>query len=357
MKALQGIAAGAAALVALVAAIAWFAGAFGEKIPPGEVAARVEALPPDARLHVVEAATETVARQATGTIVAKSETSVSSRILARVLSVAVRAGDTVAEGQPLVELDALDLTARVEQAREAVVAAKARLGDARATLDRTRSLHAQKAISKAELDRAEAAALAAEADANRAERAVDEANAGLAHATILSPISGRVVERFADPGDTAAPGLELLRLYNPEILRLEADVPESLAPRLRPGDRLDAFVDAAGRTVSAVVDEIVPSADPGSRSVAVKATLPPSPDLFPGMFGRIVVPTGETERILIPTEAVARVGQLAYVRVAVEREGGSVVARRFVRVGRERPETGLVEIASGLAPGEKVLLP
>ncbi|MCL5269042.1 MAG: hypothetical protein M1457_00445 [bacterium] len=82
----------------------------------------------------------------------------------------------------------------------------------------------------------------------------------------------------------------------------------------------------------------------------VKAALPERPDLYPGMFGRLLIPAGEARRLYIPKNAVHQVGQLTYVWVVA---GKGEAARRFVKVG-EHERGGLIEILSGLSAGEKV---
>jgi hypothetical protein len=100
-----------------------------------------------------------------------------------------------------------------------------------------------------------------------------------------------------------------------------------------------------------VIDEIVPSADPGSRSFLVKVSLTGGTGLYPGMFGRLMIPVGQTEKIIIPLEAVTRVGQLDFVTVKTDQ--GPV--RRYVRLGQRIPENR-VEVISGLKAGDQILI-
>ena len=168
---------------------------------------------------------------------------------------------------------------------------------------------------------------------------------------MTAPIAGRIVERYADPGDTAHQGQALLRMYDPATLRLEASVRESVASRLAKGQQLAAEIDALGKRYAVAVDEIVPSADPGSRSFRVKVSLPGSSGLYPGMFGRLLIPVGQIERMYIPFKAVNRIGQLDFVIVKT----GQGAVRRYVRLGVQAAD-GLIEVVSGLAPGEEILI-
>jgi hypothetical protein len=140
-------------------------------------------------------------------------------------------------------------------------------------------------------------------------------------------------------------------MYDPATLRLEASVRESVASKLVKGQPLLAEIDALKKRYPVVVDEIVPSADPGSRSFLVKVSLSDGAGLYPGMFGRLMIPIGQIEKLFIPSEAVTRVGQLDFVIVKTEQGA----ARRYVRLGRHSPDEG-VEVISGLAAGDQIFI-
>jgi RND family efflux transporter MFP subunit len=161
-----------------------------------------------------------------------------------------------------------------------------------------------------------------------------------------------VIERYADPGDTARQGVPLMRLYDPGSLRLEAAVRESTAAQLAVGQSMSVRIDALDRIFTAVIEEIVPSVDPGSRTFLVKAGIQDAAGIYPGMFGRLLIPTGTVEKLYVPKQAVIRVGQLEFVWV---RSGGQTL-RRYVRSGAAG-DGGRIEIRSGLKSGEMVVLP
>ncbi len=336
-----------AAIALLLLMVAYMAGVFSDRIEPG-----VEAVAPvdTAAAVLVEILTGTVEEGVPASIEAKQTTIISSRLLARITAIAVRAGDQVEEGQLLLELEKTDLLARAEQAREQVHAVAARLEEAQRNLARAEELHQRGLIASANRDAARADATALEADLASARQALEEAETAVGYAEIHSPIAGRVVDRFAEPGDTAQPGAKLLSLYNPFSLRVEARVREQLALALESGQDLQVEVPALDEVLTARIEEIVPAADPGSRTFLVKAILPASGRLLPGMYARLRVPAGERKQLLIPADRVARVGQLDVVWVA---QDGRVL-RRFVKLG---PPVGddRVEVLSGLAPGDLLM--
>jgi RND family efflux transporter MFP subunit len=339
------------ALVLLGGVMAYLAGFFDEKIPLDS--SRVMPAVGTGRPFTVKVAKEALIEQAAGTLRAKVETVISPLITARILSIAVWAGDEVKAGQVLVTLDSRELKARVDQAHQAVIAARARLAQTERDLARVkRIIRADPgAVSKAERDRVQTALTTVQAELMRLKRQEDEVGAALSYSKLAAPIAGRIVERLGDPGDTAIQGEPLLRMYDPATLRLEANVRESVASKLAKDQPLTVEIDALNKKYSVVVDEIVPSADPGSRTFLVKVGLTDGTGLYPGMFGRLIIPIGDVQKMYIPREAVTHLGQLDFV--VVKTEQGAV--RRYVRLG----ESGLedrIEVISGLTAGETVLI-
>ncbi|WP_319469664.1 efflux RND transporter periplasmic adaptor subunit [uncultured Pseudodesulfovibrio sp.] len=313
---------------------------------------------------------------AVGTVQAQTEIRVEAQVTGRVLKILVRPGDKVKAGDPMLTLDSRASQARLDrskqasqsaasmagQARDALAAAKAAFTKAESTYQRMKTLYDQKVVTAEEVEKAESAFLqaqaglgqakgglaAAQARGREAAKVVQEAEIGLGYTTITAQADGEVAKRLVDPGDLAFPGKELLTLQTGGTLRLEAMVRESLITRVHLGDTLGVTVSAleGSEPLSAVVDEIEPLADPVTRSFLVKARLPEVPGLYPGMFGRLMVPLGDREAVLIPESVVVRVGQLETVMVKSGNTWGSVFIRTGARIGDN------VEVLSGLSGGE-----
>lgn len=337
------------ALAGLLLVVAWMAGYFRPRIAPGlslqQVADSGNSIP-------VVQDTVAVTESVPASIEAREATIISSRLLARITAIRVRAGDYVEQGELLLTLEKSDLDARRRQAEERARAVTARLVEAQQNLERAEELHQRGLIAVAARDAARADAAALAAELSSAEQALQEAETAAGFSEIRSPIAGRVVDRFAEPGDTATPGAKLLSLYNPFSLRVEARVREQLALSLRPGQVLSVTVPSAKARFDATVEEIVPAADPGSRSFLVKATAPAGRGLLPGLYAQLVVPAGERTRLLVPADRVAEVGQLNVVWVATE----TGAERRFVRLG-EGAVDGRLEVIAGLTDGDRLLPP
>jgi membrane fusion protein (multidrug efflux system) len=341
----------AAGIAAVAAAIVWLSGGFGARVPPGVAEVQDVARPPNAQEAIVEQRVGALAEWASGALASARQTIVASRILARIEDVRVRAGDRVVAGDVLVVLDSREIQARVAQAAEALQAARARLDLAQSEKTRYEQLFEKGVTTQQRLDQVLADVRTAHADVDRLEQSRREAETGLSYTEIRAPVPGLVVDRLAEPGDTASPGSPLLRIYDPSALRVEVPVRESLAVRLRVGDALSVEVPALADDFQGRIEEIVPFAEPGARTLLVKVALPQDPRLYAGLFARVAIPAGTRTRLLVPEAAIERVGQLSFV-MAIEKTNR--LERRVVTLGEYR-ESGKIEVLSGLAAGERVI--
>ncbi len=340
-------------LILGAAAPLYLAGGCGEaeKTEGGEVKSAGPSA--DAEVVTVEQSTGRAFEWASGAIASARRTSVASRILARVEEVRVTAGSRVQQGDVLVVFDARDLNARVQETGQGLKAARARLELARSDKERIERLYKEGVATKQNLDKVVSELEVAESDVKGIERRLEETRAAESHAVIRSPVSGRVVDRLVEPGDTPVPGRPLLQIYDPTVLRVEVPVRESLAVRLSVGQSVRVEIPALGETLEGIIDEIVPFAEPGARTLLVKVRLPLHARLFAGMFARVEIPAGERTLLLVTPDAVERIGQLEFVDVLSE---DGRVERRVVTTGR-RSEDGRVEVLSGLRAGERIRLP
>jgi RND family efflux transporter MFP subunit len=291
-----------------------------------------------------------VTMEAVGAIQARSRIAISPKVSAHVVVIPVRAGQQVRKGDLLVRCDERDLKARLMQAREAIRRAEAERDLAASDHRRDGGLFEKAVIPRAEFDKTDARLKAAAAEVERSKEAVREAEVMRGYAEIRSPADATVIDRFAEAGDLAMPGKTLLTLYARNELWLEAEVRENDAAGLRIGEHYTVEIDARGERMRGPLVEIVPSADSASRTVTVRVGLPKSKNLYPGMFGRLLIPAGEAEYLVIPREALIYAGQLAMVDIV----SAGMLRRRAVQPGREFGDE--VEILSGLAPGERVAL-
>lgn len=337
------------AMLLLFVLILWVAGVFDDKIAPG----LKEMSPTDlTQVFKVEATMAPVLEPVSASVEAKQATLISSRMMARITSVNVRSGDRVEQGQILIALDKRDLEARAQQVKAQIRSIEARLKEASQGLERAKTLHKQGMVAIAELERSQANFSTLTADLAAAKQQLQESETAVSFSEIRSPINGVIVDRFAEPGDTAAPGSKLLAVYNPLSLRVEANVRETVALTMQSGQSLLVEIPSLKKTLAGQVEEIVPAADPGSRSFLMKVSIPYDSELLPGIYARLLVPVAQAPRILVPADRVVQVGQLDVVWVIKNNQ----IQRRFVRVGDANVD-GMVPVYSGLSSGDNLLLP
>jgi membrane fusion protein (multidrug efflux system) len=287
---------------------------------------------------------------ATGTVKPVHESAVAAKLLAKVLEINATAGQVVQKDQVLVKLDDADLQARLKQAEAGLASAQVRSEQTKTEFGRAEQLKSKKAISQTDFDAAQAAMKSAAAEFERATQAVKESQVMLDYATIRSPMSGTIIDKRVEVGDTVSPGQILLTLFDPTHMQMVASVRESLALKLKPGQLLPTRLDALDFDCEATISEVVPESDVASRSFTVKVTGPCPPGVYSGMFGRLMIPLDEEEVLVIPVAAVRKVGQLTMVDVASDNS----VSRRNVRLGRTLEED--IEVLAGLVEGELVVV-
>jgi len=340
-----------ALLLGLGGLVLWISGFFQNKIQPqwSERVQKSTSVRPTDEVHEV---VKPVLEEVVGTLRAASRTVVSAKIMATIAEIPVAAGQEVRRGDVLLRLDAQEYQRRMEQAQQSLVAAISAEELAGKDFARFEELSRQNVVSRAEYDAAASRMAVARAERLRAEQAVAETEVLLSYQTILAAKDGRIVDRYAEPGDLAQPGVPLLSLYDAASLRLETPVMEQLAARLQVGDQLTARLEVLNRDVNATIREIVPQADAASRSFLVKSAIDYSPELYEGMFGRLIIPGGERRHLCLNSAAIVRIGQLEYVDVLLP---DGQVERRLIRTG-ELGMPGRQEVLSGVEAGEQVLL-
>jgi RND family efflux transporter MFP subunit len=300
--------------------------------PPAEEKLPVASVRAQAVQNLRRVATEEVV----ATVRPKLSASIASKISGTIQQMLASPGQSVKRGDPLVQIDAREIQARLDQAQ-------AVREQARKDVDRFTRLLKENALTQQEFD-------AAQSRFRVADATVTEAQTMLGYTRILAPFDGIVTVKRADVGDLATPGKPLLDLEDPATLRLEADVPEALIDKIRLDQQLKVNIPNVSGAVQGTVTEVAPIADPASRTFRVKLDLPPTPGLRSGLFGRVAVPVAEVEAIRVPAGAVVVRGQMEIVFVVADRRAQLRLVKTGKQVGAE------VEIVAGLSPGEQMVV-
>lgn len=325
------------------------------------------AAPQSIQARVVESRRQTVPLNvnATGTVRAHETAIVSAQVTGRIQQIFVREGDTVQAGQTLAVLDDSALRSAVEQAHAGLTAAQSEQAAAQtdaklaaSTLDRYRQLQAQKSVSPQEMDevarRAEASAsrldaMRAQSDAARAQES--GALTMLGYAQLRAPFAGVVTARMVNPGTMASPAMPLLQVDSGGPLQLLASVDESAIGAIHKGMATQVAIDGASSAeITGRVAEIVPAADPASRSFTVKIDLPSSTTLRAGVYGTAAFATGARQAVVVPRTSVVLRGSISCAYV-LDRQNTAQL--RYLTLGSAQGDW--VEVLSGISAGEMLV--
>jgi RND family efflux transporter MFP subunit len=281
------------------------------------------------------------------------QSTVSAQIAGRIVDLRFDVGDFVKQGEVIARIDERAVAQAAEASEAQVREAQAALANARASYERSRQLLAQKFISQAALDQAEAAFKAAQARVSALLAGAGAAATERSFATIVAPYSGVVSARHVELGEMATPGRPLMTGFDPSTLRVVATVPQAQVAAIRALGKAKIEVPSLGRWVDVKSMTIVPAADPRTHTTRIRLDLPADVrGVVPGIYARAHFVVGSAPKLLVPRAAVLRRSEVTAVYVVDEQNRARL---RQVRLGDAGDETS-VEVLAGLKPGERVAL-
>ena len=273
-----------------------------------------------------------------------------ARISGTLVSLAVKEGDIVRQGQEIGRIKDDRLALQTSAFDAQVNAAAAEASRAQADLSRTRTLFAHGVYAQARLDQVEAQAKAANANLAAA-RAQRGASAELgAQGAILAPAAGRVLVADVPVGSVVMPGQSIARLTaGPMVVRIE--LPEGQARALKVGDIVQlAAEDLRGLASEGTITQVYPSITAGQ--VTADVTAPNAPQDLIGQRVRARVKIGERQALVVPRSYVVTRYGVDYARLV--QGDGSLSEIPIQTSAGPTPQT--VEVLSGLRAGD-VLTP
>jgi len=347
-----------------------------------------------ARVYTVWEETTRRRVQAVGTLFALEESTLSAEVEGRVDSVLADVGDSVKEGQPLIELDRQELQFEVERQQGIVRQVRAQLGigpndpppsDARKlpsveraeadlfdaerkngraqemlkdslisqqqadeAASRYQSTKATYDVALQEVERLKALLLSSEASERLAEKKLRDA-------VIRAPFPGAIKTRDVHPGEYLKVQSPVMVLVRTDHLRARLAVPERWAGAIRDGAMVDVQVEAfPGETFHGKITRINPAVSQDSRTFEAEALIDNNDGrLKPGFFLQASLPSERQDKaIFVPEDAVNY--RYGVYKVFVV-NGNRVSERQIHPSGQTEDERGRrFEVADGLKPGERV---
>jgi membrane fusion protein (multidrug efflux system) len=292
--------------------------------------------------------------ESVGSVAAAQGVSIGNDAPGIVSRIAFESGETVREGQLLVELDT-----RVERAQ--LASARARQALAQETLKRTQALVATGAIARSQLDTDTSQLDAATADAAALAAQIDRK-------TVTAPFAGKLGIRLVNVGQYLAPGTPIAVLEAPEATYIDFDLPQQDLSLVHAGMPVRLALDTpdaggAAARVDGAVFAVEPAVDPTTRNIKLRATVPARDQwLRPGMFVRVsVVEPQQANVVAIPATSVvhAPYGDSVFLVETAPAAAGSagpparIARQQFVRIGDERGD--FVAVVDGVKAGEEVV--
>lgn len=304
--------------------------------------------PPDAVTTILAARTEWPSTlDAIGTVAAVQGVTVSADLPGIVERVAFDSGQSVRQGDVLVQLDTRQEVAQL-------AGAEAQLQLARLNHERMTGLVQQDAVSRAEYDAAAAAHTQAEAR-------LREIGATIERKTIRAPFTGVLGIRQVNLGQYLIAGAAVVPLQSLDPVYVNFGVPQQSVPEMKPGRRVTVTAaDAGGLTFTGRVSALDSVIDSTTRNVQVQATFPNAGGkLRPGMFVQTKVTLGAPQPVItVPASAInyAPYGDSVFIVADMKSpEGASYrgVRQQVVKLGGARGDQ--IALLSGVNPGEEVV--
>jgi RND family efflux transporter MFP subunit len=289
-----------------------------------------------------------------GTMQPVRQATVKAKVSGDVRQITVREGDSVQAGQMLVRVDTADLDARVLERQGQLQSAHAQLALAEKTNAMNQKLLKQNFISQNASDNAESSLEVAKGNLQAAQAQLRVAQNALKDSVATAPLSGIVAKRHVQPGEKVAFDSPLVTVVDLKDMELQAAVPSSDIPELKPGMTVDLAVDGfTDRKFTGRIERINPSTEAGTRAILVFVGIPNEAQaLRGGMFatGRIALAAGAPVPTLPATAVRTEAGQ-SYIWTI---QGGKL-AKKTVLIGRRDDDAGRVELKTALPADTPVL--
>ncbi|GLK66346.1 MULTISPECIES: efflux RND transporter periplasmic adaptor subunit [Paracoccus] len=293
-----------------------------------------------------------------GVITARIEVMLGFQTLGRVTARNVDIGDIVKQGQVLATLDPDDLQGDVRAAEAAAEAAEVELSTALATAERTRALAQRNVATAAQLEQAERALATAQAARQQTRSELIRARDAEGFTVMRAPFDGVISEVFANAGAVVSAGEPVVRLSTQDGIEAMIDLPDAVLSGIRTGDPYEVWSEREpDRILTATVEQIEPVADAVTRTRRIHLELQEDADLRLGALVRARPAGAGASRLVLPETAILERDGASHVWVVTRQNNtgeGTVSLRAIKTVGP--PLNGYVTVASGLSPGEEVVI-
>ena len=287
-------------------------------------------------------------RPVDGIVEAVNQATVSAQTSGRVAQILFDVNDFVPAGAVIIRLRGTEQRAGLQQSQAALSEARARNDEAQTNFQRIADMYQRRVVSKAQYDQAVANRDAAAARLAAAEAGLTSAREGVGYTEITAPYAGVVTKRLVEVGELVTPGRPLMTGLSLRDLRVSLNVPQSVVAAVRRIGKAAIYV--GDQRIEASHITIFPEAAAPSSTFRARIDLPPNAaELSPGMYVKVGLVIGDTERLLVPRSSLVERSEVTAIYVI---DAQNRTELRYVRTGHLFGDR--IEILSGLSPGERV---
>ena len=290
-----------------------------------------------------------------GEVRAQVESRLGFRVGGKITRRQVELGQHVKAGQVLAQLDPQDYKLAADAARAQLSAAASNRDLAAADFKRFKELKDQNFISAAELERRDTTLKAAQSQFEQAQSQLSGQGNQLAYATLAADVAGVVTSVDAEPGQVVAAGTPVVRVAQDGPRDAVFSVPEDKVAAIKVGSAVTVKVWSSTTTINGLVREVAASADPVTRTFAVKVSLPVKEALALGTTVSVLpqsLSRGAVPVLKLPTSALRQEGN----STAVWMLDGASMTVKLVPVQVATADGNDVVVIGGLQPGMQVVV-
>lgn len=283
-----------------------------------------------------------------------NQANLSTIIMGTITVVEVNEGDAVREGDVIARINSDQIRAQRAQLQANLQQANAQYELTERMYSRVKNLFELDSATQSELDEIEAAYKMAQASIEALQASLTEIDEMLRYTVIRAPFNGIVSRKHQSAGDLSIPGMPIVTISGPEVLKLTASIPERLISSVESGAKITYSVTSAGITkAEATLSSVNTAATPGSNQFSIEAILANDSEnnrLRPGMYAELHLNFEDRPVVMVPSSALVHRGQLTGI-YTISNDDRAVL--RWIRTGRSHND--MIEIVSGLHEGERVI--
>ena len=276
-------------------------------------------------------------------VLSDNQVYVSSETGGRLLSMLVKEGQYVNRGQLVATVDLQSLQDQKAELETSMSLAKD-------VYDRQKRLWDQNIGSEIQY-------LQAKNGYERLQKTMATLNTQLGKANIYAPISGVVDKEFLKAGELAAPGAPIVQMFNPNKLKITADIPETYLGKVKSGDKVEISIPAINEEMNKRISLLGRTIDPSNRTFKVEvATDSKKGTIKPNLLAELRFNDySKKDAVTVPLEIVQQeVSGKKFVYTATEKNGKDIAVKKYITTGEGYE--GDIIIEEGLSAGDRIII-